>query len=429
MADKSSNKNSTGFYREFLFMTLLPLIICGIVMMLVSSYSIKSGIKGEIRDNLKNASNSVLLTIDGMYPGEYEARLENNELRLYKGGVLLREDNACIDLIKQKTGMEISVFIMDTRLLTTLFDKDGKERLTGTTANEIILDEVYENGRESFFDNVTISGVKYFAYYIPLMSSDTSECVGMIGAAKSAEELSDKINGLICSNLIVMALGIFITTFCIVKYAHKIVGVVKIMIDYMKHVAGGNLDDTLSEKVTHRRDELGEMGRMLDSLRKSLRRLIERDALTGLYNRRSAEKKIDALEEKGFRYCVAIGDIDHFKNFNDTYGHDCGDAVLKSVASILNGSMKDADFAARWGGEEFLLVFENKDIEEVRLRLLGIRDELHETEIVHNNQAHKVTMTFGAAQKQDGLEINKLIKLADDKLYEGKESGRDRVIT
>lgn len=422
------NTNSGSFYREFLFMTILPLVVCTLVMMFVSSYFIRSGICNETEANLKNVSMSVLAAFDELYPGEYEARLEGSDISLYKGEQLISGNTELIDNLKESGSLEISLFIMDTRLLTTLLDKDSGQRMTGTVANDVILQDVYENRIDRFYDNVTISGTNYFAYYSPILSKDGKECVGMIGVAKSAAVMDKSINQSVVTNLLIMLLGIFITAFCIVRYAGRIVRVIKLMIDYMKRLAGNNLDDGISEEVSHRSDELGEMGRMLDTLRKSLRRLIERDTLTGLFNRRSAEKKIDAIESGGLKYSVSIGDIDHFKIFNDTFGHECGDVVLKEVAAVLNSNMKDGSFVARWGGEEFLMVFENRNIEEARDILLKIREDLHAREIEYNGEIHKVTMTFGAVEKQDEVPINHLIRMADDKLYEGKQGGRDRVI-
>lgn len=420
--------NDASFYREFLFMTIFPLVVCTLVMMFASSYFIRSGIRNETEADLKNVSMSVLAAYDELYPGEYEARLEGTDILLYKGEQLVSGNTKLIDALKESGNLEISLFIMDTRLLTTLLDKDSGRRMTGTVANDVILQDVYSNRLERFYDNVTISGINYFAYYSPILSSDGKECIGMIGVAKSASVMDRSINQSVVTNLLIMLLGIFITSFCIVRYAGKIVRVIKLMIDYMKKLSGNNLDDRISEEVSHRKDELGEMGRMLDTLRKSLRRLIERDTLTGLYNRRSAEKKIDAIESGGLKYSVSIGDIDHFKIFNDTFGHECGDVVLKEVAAILNSNMEDGSFVARWGGEEFLMVFENRNIEETRNILLKIREDLHEREIEYNGEIHKVTMTFGAAEKQEGIPINHLIRMADDKLYEGKQGGRDRVI-
>ena len=195
----------------------------------------------------------------------------------------------------------------------------------------------------------------------------------------------------------------------------------------MKELAANNLSASLDESVSHRGDELGVMGRFMITLQNALKKLIERDVLTGLYNRRSAEKKIDEIENGCRTYCVSIGDIDHFKKFNDTFGHECGDVVLREVAHLLNDQMKGKGFVARWGGEEFLLVYENADIDSAYVALLDIREALHVKDVEYNGEIHKVTMTFGVEEKQQGVPINQLIRAADDKLYEGKQSGRDRV--
>ncbi len=423
-----TKKGNRSFYIEFLAMTLLPLIVCGIVMMTVCSRSVRDSMTVEAKDNLKNVALSVLAAYDHAYPGEYDAKLDGEAIRLYKGDALISEEYDMIDSIAEKSSLEISIFYYDTRLITTLRDA-SEERMIKSVASEKLVDEVFRNKMSKFYDNVDIGGGKYYAYYEPIISAFSGECVGMIGVAKPVDELRSNINRSVNTNLVVMVLAIAITSVFIMMFANNLVRVVKFMLDFMKKLADNKLDAKLDARVVQREDELGEMGRNLNSLQIALRRLIERDVLTGLFNRRSAEKRIDQIEESGVKYCVAIGDIDHFKKFNDTFGHECGDVVLREVAHLLNAGMNGRDgFVARWGGEEFLLVYENCDIEKARGALMEIRQALHDKDVEYNGQIHKVTMTFGAAEKEPGIAINHLIRKADDKLYEGKQGGRDRVI-
>ena len=423
-----TKKGNRSFYIEFLAMTLLPLIVCGFVMMLVCSHSVKDAMTLEANDNLKNVATSVLAAYDHAYPGDYEARLDGDVINLYKGGVLISDGYEMIDDIEKTGNLEISIFYYDTRLLTTLKDASAA-RMVRTVASEKIVDEVFKHKTAHFYDNVVINGIAYHAYYEPIMSKLSGECVGMIGVAKPASELKNSINRSVNKNLLIMILAIVITSVFIMMFANNLVSIVKFMLDFMKKLSDNKLDAKLDARVAQREDELGEMGRNLNNLQISLRRLIERDVLTGLYNRRSAEKRIDEIEESGVRYCVAIGDIDHFKKFNDTFGHECGDVVLREVAHLLNDGMnKTEGFVARWGGEEFLLVFVNQNIDEAKDTLLLIRQALHDKDVEYEGQIHKVTMTFGAAEKEEGVAINHLIRAADDKLYEGKQGGRDRVI-
>ncbi len=423
-----TKKGNRSFYIEFLAMTLLPLIVCGFVMMLVCSHSVRESMTAEAYDNLKNVAVSVLAAYDHAYPGDYEAKLDGEVINLYKGGEMISDEYGMLDGIEKAGNLEISIFYYDTRLLTTLKDSSAN-RMIKTVASEKIVDEVFKNKTPHFYDNVVINGVEYYAYYEPVMSQFSGECIGMIGVAKPASDLKNSINRSVNKNLIVMLLAIAITSVFIMMFANNLVSIVKYMLDFMKKLSDNKLDAKLDARVAHREDELGEMGRNLNNLQISLRRLIERDVLTGLYNRRSAEKRIDSIEESGVKYCVAIGDIDHFKKFNDTFGHECGDVVLREVAHLLNDGMnKSEGFVARWGGEEFLLVFVNKNIDEAKDALLLIRQALHDKDVEYDGQIHKVTMTFGATEKEPGVAINHLIRAADDKLYEGKQGGRDRVI-
>ena len=423
-----TKKGNRSFYIEFLMMTLLPLIICGIVMMMVCSRSVETSMTSEAEDNLRNVAVTVLAAYDQAYPGEYEAAVDGNEIKLYKGGEVISDDHSFIDGLKEKSGLEITIFSYDTRMITTLMDADAN-RMTMSVASDKILEEVFRQHRQMFYDNVSIAGTEYYAYYSPILKEGSEECIGMIGVAKPADEVKESINRSVMNNIIVMLLAILVTSFFITRFANNLVSVVKRMLVFMKSLADNKLDAKLEPSVVQREDELGEMGRNLSSLQIALRRLIERDVLTGLFNRRSAEKRIDEIEESGVKYCVSIGDIDHFKTFNDTYGHECGDVVLREVAHLLNEGMnKREGFVARWGGEEFLLVFVNADIEETRDALMIIRQALHDKSVEYNGQSHKVTMTFGAAEKIPGMPINHLIRAADDKLYEGKQGGRDRVL-
>ncbi|MCR5687653.1 MAG: diguanylate cyclase [Lachnospiraceae bacterium] len=425
---RATKKGNRSFYLEFMMMTLVPLIVCGIVMMMVCSRAVDMSMTTEAEDNLKNVAVTVLAAYEQAYPGKYEAALEDGAIKLYKGGTVISDDFVLVDGIKEKSGVDITIFGVDTRLITTLKDSSG-ERMTMSVASEKIVDDVYGRHSPRFYNNVSIGGVEYYAYYAPVDEEADGKCIGMIGIAKPATVIKQSINRSVRNNLIVMVLAILITSFFITRFASNLVTIVKLMLDFMKELGENKLDAKIDARVVQREDELGEMGRNLKNLQIALRRLIERDVLTGLFNRRSAEKRIDEIEESGVKYSVAIGDIDHFKNFNDTFGHECGDVVLREVAHLLNEGMSGREgFVARWGGEEFLLVFVNCGIEEARDALMIIRQALHDNEVEYDMQIHKVTMTFGAAEKVPGVAINHLIRAADDKLYEGKQSGRDRVI-
>lgn len=164
-----------------------------------------------------------------------------------------------------------------------------------------------------------------------------------------------------------------------------------------------------------------------------LQKIASVDALTGLWNRRSMWEYIRAVEydyeigNAGF-VSIAIADIDFFKRINDTYGHDAGDEVLKAVAGLFMDKMKTCGRVCRWGGEEFLFVFYGKNGDAAYDALREIYNEIHRLTVSYENEEIRITVTFGLEEydKNDGMEA--AIRRADEKLYQGKESGRDKIV-
>jgi len=155
------------------------------------------------------------------------------------------------------------------------------------------------------------------------------------------------------------------------------------------------------------------------------------DALTGLPNRYYMEREINSRIEERKRLGVPFGilfmDIDHFKHFNDTYGHDVGDKVLKMVAQTFVSNSRPFDVYARWGGEEFLAVIRNVDVVELEKIGNRMRMLVGESFIMHEGKKLKVTISVGATLFQDGDTLESVVKRADTLLYESKNAGRNRI--
>lgn len=156
------------------------------------------------------------------------------------------------------------------------------------------------------------------------------------------------------------------------------------------------------------------------------------DPLTKLQNRRGMftylERLVEDHHEKDFALTLGIGDIDFFKKINDTYGHEAGDYVLETLSKLMNEFMKDHGLVARWGGEEFLFAFEGINGDYAFESLSKLLHIIERYEFSYNNIDFKVTMTFGLEEYDEREGIEKTISKADEKLYMGKEAGRDRVI-
>lgn len=162
--------------------------------------------------------------------------------------------------------------------------------------------------------------------------------------------------------------------------------------------------------------------------------MANRDPLTGLNNRRQMIQILRAFIEDTARdtFAIAMLDVDYFKNINDTYGHDAGDEVLKSLAKILDDVKSENEMlqSGRWGGEEFLVVCGgyNGKKKEITERFEALRKRVSENVISYAGNEIRVTITIGLAFYEPGKSLDELVKEADDKLYEGKENGRNQVV-
>jgi len=168
-------------------------------------------------------------------------------------------------------------------------------------------------------------------------------------------------------------------------------------------------------------------------LREALRNQSIRDPLTGLFNRRYLEEMLDREIRRAVRSEQSLGllmlDLDFFKKFNDTYGHEAGDTVLREVGSFLSRSVRAEDVVCRFGGEEFVIILPMADLKATRARAERIRSKLRELPVLHQGQSvGMVTVSIGvSAVPQHGTSRNSLLDAADAALYQAKREGRDRV--
>ncbi|HBJ1651996.1 GGDEF domain-containing protein [Clostridium botulinum] len=155
--------------------------------------------------------------------------------------------------------------------------------------------------------------------------------------------------------------------------------------------------------------------------------LAMKDNLTNLYNRNYMNKHLEMLRKKNTSLIIAIMDIDHFKNVNDTYGHDFGDIVLKESSNYIKSNLEHNDEIYRWGGEEFIISFQNQDINEVLSKLDIIREGLSNYKISDAKINITITASFGVAILDEKESLEKCIKRADKGLYISKENGRNQI--
>ncbi len=188
----------------------------------------------------------------------------------------------------------------------------------------------------------------------------------------------------------------------------------------------------LEQKLEASRDDISALQRDLDEVRRESML----DPLTKIFNRKSFDegmlKSFAEADEQGTPLCLMLLDIDHFKRFNDTWGHQTGDQVLRLVAMTLKSNIKGKDMAARYGGEEFAAILPETDLEGAMIVADNIRKAVQAKELLKrstNEKLGRITASFGVAAYRAGDTPSSLIERADRCLYAAKHAGRNRVLS
>ena len=196
----------------------------------------------------------------------------------------------------------------------------------------------------------------------------------------------------------------------------------------MANLSGIRRQQALLDTLSRQNDEL-------DTLNIKILDLAIRDGLTGLFNRRYAEERLDKEFDQATRLArelsVLFIDLDHFKFFNDTHGHQAGDEILQILAEIMTQAVRQSDTLARWGGEEFIVICPETDQRDACMLAERIRKSVagHPFPNAAQQPLGIVSLSIGVASRSNGTESSeKLLRFADDAMYCAKDSGRNRAI-
>ena len=184
-------------------------------------------------------------------------------------------------------------------------------------------------------------------------------------------------------------------------------------------------DEQVVAKVVLIARKVGERVGMLRAFMRSETQA-HTDPLTGLMNRRSLEEKVRGLNEEGHTYVAAYGDLDHFKQLNDVYGHEAGDQALRLFARVLRDTVRPDDLTARYGGEEFVVVLPDCSVSDAYAVINRLREQLAAVQSSRN--VPPFTVSFGITAARPENTFTQTLEIADAALLKAKATGRDRVV-
>ena len=203
------------------------------------------------------------------------------------------------------------------------------------------------------------------------------------------------------------------------------------LITYVYQINIKKANDNLEDKVERRTNQINHTLKELEKVNLKLYDLAHTDHLTQIKNRRSFFMHAQALykyaKKENDILSVIMIDIDNFKTFNDTYGHEVGDKILKEFTKTIKNSILEGTIFGRLGGEEFALIFPSTNLDDVFNKAEELRALVEALKIDVNNEPLKITASFGVSDINETKDIDEMIKNADKMLYHAKETGKNRV--
>ncbi len=400
---------------------VLPITMLGVFIIFFGVVLLYRNYTQSIHDELASTASIMLDCLNLTIRGDYS----------YESGMLLKgdlniTDSTMLYRVKESSQIDTTIFWGDTRILTTVEDEYGVSAV-GTKADDDVTEVVLDEGKNYYSQSLDINGVPYIGYYMPLENRN-HKVVGMMFAGKKKSQIYWNIATIVGWFLAFSVISVVIAALLSRRFSKRMILDVGGINHFLRDISEGDLTVNLEERILKRNDEIGEIAAYASKMRGDLQMLIEMDPLTSLLNRRSCNNRLNALMEKGDTFCIVMCDIDWFKKINDQYGHDAGDYVLVTVAGCFRESVENCGFASRWGGEEFLLIY-NLDEKETYQKVEELQKVIREYPFVFDGQEIRLTMTFGIEGRGQEESYETIITRADGKLYTGKENGRDQIVS
>lgn len=274
--------------KKILSVAILPVILLGIVTIIITLTQVKSSLVNEVKDSLRGTASATLAAYN-QNSGNY-LRAENGDV--WKGGYNISKSENLLDSIKEESGMDVTFFYGNERIMTSAKDSNG-ERILGSPAGDIIVEKVLNGGEEYFSSSVSIDGTMNYGYYIPVYQKGTDDNpIGMIFVGTDKDAKDATINRII---LIVVFSVIAVVIVCIaiaVILSMSITKSLKKGIGAVQKVAEGDLGNPIDENILGRKDEIGDLANSIDTLQKALQNIIRKIA-------QSTDKLAFAADELG----------------------------------------------------------------------------------------------------------------------------------
>ncbi len=239
---------------KMLILAIIPVLVMGIVAILISNTVVKNKLLDDAKQKLKATSNAVLAAYD-QNAGDYFVNATGD---VWKGAYNVSLSTPFIDDIAAKTGIEVTFFYNDTRLVTSLKDADGK-RILGSKAGDFLVENVLQDGNEVFTNRVLVDGTFYFGYYVPVHQNNSDEIIGMVFAGMPVKEIYASLNLITMIFTVAIVVILVIAVIGCLLVSRGIAKSIRNSMDVVKQISEGNLNVEIEQSMLDRKDEVGAL--------------------------------------------------------------------------------------------------------------------------------------------------------------------------
>lgn len=285
---------------KMLILAIIPVLVMGIVAILISNTVVKNKLLDDAKQKLKATSNAVLAAYD-QNAGDYFVNATGD---VWKGAYNVSLSTPFIDDIAAKTGIEVTFFYNDKRLVTSLKDADGK-RILGSKAGDFLVENVLQDGNEVFTNRVLVDGTFYFGYYVPVHQNNSNEIIGMVFAGMPVKEIYASLNLITMIFTVAIVVILVIAVIGCLLVSRGIAKSIQSSMDVVKQISEGNLNVEIEQSMLDRKDEAGALSCNTQTLIDSLSAMIGKISNNTMTLNASSEEMNAAAGQAG----NAVGNI------------------------------------------------------------------------------------------------------------------------
>ncbi|MDY3276377.1 MAG: methyl-accepting chemotaxis protein [Agathobacter sp.] len=390
------NKFGMTLKKKILSMILLPVLVLGLVVIILSMTVIKGALIREVRLALQSVATATYAAYD-QNSGDY---VESTNGDVWKGGFNISKSDSIVDTIKEKSGVEVTFFYGDRRIMTSAKDKDGN-RILGSRAGDVIVEKVLNGGQEYFSKNVSIDGTLYYGYYVPVYQSSGAAPVGMVFVGAQKSEKDAVINQIVYA---IVFMVVFLMVACMLLgfiFASSLSRSLKKSIGAVQSVATGNLRTPVDEKLLKQKDEVGDLTRGIKRLQDEMTRSIEFIAS----NSKAVLEASGALETTAKETTSSMREVEN--SMNDIAQSASQQAKISGDASVYVAQM----------GEKIEQT--SREVDELKMNAEAMRESEEETAatmgrlLESNSEVDRLIREIAQQTKQTNESAQKIKEATD----------------